>query len=100
MLKLTHSNDGKEKWQAQEIEVIESHAQPYYDSDHDVTSLNFFDLTGYGSTKENALADFKRKFSYILEQWKAFDKMLFETNIVENDIAEVVEDKDSPVTTK
>ena len=100
MLKLTHYNDRKEKWQSHEIEVIEFPAQPYYDSDHDVTSPYFFDLTGYGSTKEDALEDSKRKFSYILEQWKAFDKMLFETNIVENDIAEVVEDKDSPVTTK
>lgn len=100
MLKLTHYNDGKEKWQSHEIEVIEFHAQPHYDPDHDVTSLNFFDLTGHGSTKEEALDDFKRKFSYILEQWKAFDRMLFETDAIENDIAEVVEDKDSPVITK
>lgn len=100
MLKLTHYNDGKEKWQSHEIEVIEFHAQPYYDTDHDVTSLNFFDLTGYGSTKEEALDDFKRKFSYILEQWKAFNRMLFETNIIENDIAEVAEAEVNPFATK
>ena len=100
MLKLTHYNDGKEKWQSHEIEVIEFPTPPYYNPDHDVTSLNFFDLTGYGSTKEEALDDFKRKFSYILEQWKAFDKMLFETNIIENDIVERFEDDDGPFTTK
>ena len=100
MLKLAHYNDGKEKWQSHEIEVIEFPAPPYYNPDHDVTSLNFFDLTGYGSTKEEALDDFKRKFSYILEQWKAFDRMLFETDVIESDIAEVVEDKDNPFTTK
>ena len=90
MLKLTHYNDGKEKWQSYEIEVIEFHTQPNYDPDHDATSLNFFDLTDYGSTKEEALDDFKRKFSYILEQWKAFDRMLFETNVIENDIVEAI----------
>lgn len=31
MLKLTHYNDGKEKWQSHEIEVIEFPTQPYYD---------------------------------------------------------------------
>ena len=46
MLKLAHYNDGKEKWQSHEIEVIEFPAPPYYNPDHDVTSLNFFDLTG------------------------------------------------------
>ena len=100
MLKLAHYNDGKEKWQSHEIEVIEFPAPPYYNPDHDVTSLNFFDLTGYGSTKEEALDDFKRKFNYVFEQWKAFDRMLFETDVIGNDIAEVVEDKDSPVITK
>lgn len=100
MLKLTHYNDGKEKWQSHEIEVIEFPRQPYYDPDHDVTSLNFFDLTGYGSTKEDALDDFKRKFNYVFEQWEAFNKMLFETNIIENDIVEVFEDVVSPFTTK
>ena len=100
MLKLTHYNDGKEKRQSHEIEVIEFPRQSYYDPDHDVTSLNFFDLTGYGPTKEDALDDFKRKFNYVFEQWKAFDKMLFETNIIENDIAEVFEDVVSPFKTK
>ena len=39
----TFYNDGKEKWQSHEIDVIEFPRAPYYDPDHDVTSLNFED---------------------------------------------------------
>lgn len=87
MLRLSHYNDNKEKSQSHEI--ILSDSCPFCNTKYDVFSLNPFDITGYGSTKEEALENFKRKFTYVMKEWHAFEKMLFETNIIEDDILDV-----------
>ena len=73
MINLTHHDDGKEKFQSHEVSISES---DFYNSEHDVFSYNPFDITGYGSTKEEAIEDFKRKFEYVLAEWNAFGKLL------------------------
>ena len=87
MLRLSHYNDNKEKSQSHEI-ILQDNC-PFYNAEYDVFSLNPFDITGYGSTKEEALENFKRKFDYVMKEWHAFEKMLFETDIIEDDILDV-----------
>jgi hypothetical protein len=87
LLRLSYYNDGKEKSQSHEVTIAD--ACPFYNSEYDIFSLNPFDITGYGSTKEEALENFKRKFDYVIREWCAFGKMLFETDVIENDIVEV-----------
>lgn len=87
LLRLSHYNDGKEKSQSHEIIMPDD--SPFYNAEYDIFSLNPFDITGYGSTKEEALENFKRKFDYVMQEWRAFEKMLFETDVIENDIVEV-----------
>lgn len=87
MLRLSHYNDNKEKSQSHEI-ILEDNC-PFCNAKYDLFSLNPFDITGYGSTKEEALENFKRKFTYVMQEWHAFEKMLFETNIIEDDILDV-----------
>lgn len=86
MINLTHYDDGKGKLQSHEISISET---DYYNSEYEIFSHNPFSITGYGSTKEEAMEDFKRKFEYILAEWNAFGKMLFcpaiQLNVVEVD---------------
>ena len=87
MLRLSHYNDNKEKSQSHEI-ILQGNC-PFYNAEYDIFSLNPFDITGYESTKEEALKNFKRKFTYVMQEWHAFEKMLFETDVIEDDILDV-----------
>ena len=87
MIKLAHHDDGKQKCQSHEITVLEN--STFYNNDFNVFSHDFFDICGYGSNKEEALKDFKRKFEYILNEWVAFGKLLFETSVIEDSMIEV-----------
>lgn len=86
MIRLTHCDDGKGKSQSHEIFLEET---PFYNAEHDVCTHDIFDLIGYGETKEEALEDFRKKFSYVMDEWRAFEKMLLETDILEDSIVEV-----------
>lgn len=85
MINLAHYNDGKEKSQSHEISISET---DFYNSEYNVCSHNILDITGYGSTEEEAIADFKRKFEYVLAEWNAFGKLL-SNPAVQLNIAEV-----------
>lgn len=86
MIYLTHHDDGKGKVQSHEVSISEN---DFYNSEYNVFSHNPFDITGYGSTKEEATEDFKRKFEYVLAEWNAFGKIIFcpavQLNITEVD---------------
>lgn len=86
MLYLAHYDDGKKKYQSHEIYLLE---KALYNSDINIFSINPFDICGYGETKEEAFEEFKRKYDYVLNELIAFGKMLFETDVIENDILEV-----------
>lgn len=64
MIKLTHHDDGKQKWHSHGISIADD--LMFYDAEHDIFSHNPFDITGCGETKEEALEDFKQKFEYIM----------------------------------
>ena len=87
MLRLEHYDDGKQKYQSHEIRIRDGKFAPSIELD--IFSYNPLDITGYGSTKEEALDDFKRKFDFLIKEWQSFEKMLFETDAIENDILEV-----------
>lgn len=86
MIRLTQYNDDKEKSQSHEIGLDET---PFYDAEHDVWTHDIFELVGYGETKEEALEDFKKKFTYVMAEWRAFEKMLLETDMIEDAIVDV-----------
>lgn len=86
MIRLAHCDDGKGKFQSHEISLDKT---PFYNAEHDVCTHDIFDLIGYGETKEEALTDFKKKFSYVMDEWRAFEKMLFETDVLKDNVVEV-----------
>lgn len=86
MIEMTYYNDGKEQLQSHEIEIRED---DFSDSEYMLFSHNPFDITGYGETKEEAIEDFKKKFKYIMEELKAFETMLLDTDVVTDNIIEV-----------
>lgn len=90
MIEMTYHNDGKEKRQSHEIEIREKgFFSIEIEDDVWVWSHNPFDITGYGTTKEEAIEDFKIKFKYIMKELKAFETMLLDTDVITDNIIEV-----------
>lgn len=87
MIKLTHYNDSKERLDSHVISITEDAV--WYGNGHNLSSHDLFDIRGFGETKDEAMEDFKDKFEYLLKEWVAFGKMLFETDVIENSIVEV-----------
>ena len=85
MLELAHYNDGKEKYQSHEISLKEEY---FYNQKYSLFSYNIFDATGYGSTEQEAIEDFKEKFAYLLAEYKAFAKLL-ESDVLIGSIVEI-----------
>ena len=80
-MKIAHHDDGKEKSQSHECYLF-----------NDTDSYHNFDLTsiyGYGETKEEAIANLKKELEYYFDELHALEKMLYETDILDNDIVEV-----------
>ena len=86
MIKLGYHNDGKEKYQSHEIVMMED---DFYNHKFEVYSHNPFDVCGYGETKEEALDDFIRKFKYIMDELRAFETLLLDTNVIIDNIVDV-----------
>lgn len=81
LMKIAHHNDGKEKW--------ESHTCYLF---NDVDGYHEFDITnirGYGETKEEAIQNLKNELQYYFDELHALEKMLYETDVFDNDIVEV-----------
>lgn len=86
MIEMTYHDDGKEKPLSHEISIRE---QYFYNAEADVCSHNPFDITGYGETKEEAIEAFKNKFKYVMGELKAFEMMLFDTDVITDNIVVV-----------
>lgn len=83
---LAHYNDGKEKWQSHEVSLRES---GQYDLSTDLYSLDVADITGYGSTKEEAIDDFKSKLKHIINKYKELEALILCSNSMVDSIKEV-----------
>ena len=90
MIEMTYHNDHKEKSQSHEISIRDN-ANFVVENVDDVFvwSHNPFNITGYGETKEEAIKDFKKKFTYIMKELRAFETMLFDTDVIIEGIIEV-----------
>lgn len=86
MIVMAYHDDGKEKCQSHEIYIKERN---FYNAEVDLWSHNPFDIIGYGANKEEAIEDFKNKFKYVMRELKAFEMMLFETDVITDSIVEV-----------
>ena len=85
-INLVHRNDKKGRYQSHEVYLKED---DFYNAEYELFSTNPFDVMGYGATKEEALKDYIRKMTYILHEWEAFEKILFCTDILTDNIKEV-----------
>lgn len=86
MIEMTYHNDGKEKFQSHEISIREN---GFINTEYMIFSHNPFDITGYGATKEDAITDFKNKFSYLMKELRSFETMLLDTDVITDGIIEV-----------
>lgn len=86
MIKLGYHDDGKERLESHEIIMMEDY---FYNAEFDVFSHNPFDIHGYGATKEEALENFKQKFQYIMNEWRAFETILLNPSVFEIEIADI-----------
>lgn len=89
-MKIVHYDDGKGKFQSHEIYLKED--PEFYNKDPEVFSHDLSDLRGYGETKEEALKEFGRKLEYLMNEYKALEKMFFETDLLIDDIRDVDRD--------
>ena len=81
LMKIAHHNDGKEKCQSHTCYLF-----------NDVDGYHDFDLTniyGYGETKEEAIENLKKELAYYFDELHALEEMLYETDVLDNDIVEV-----------
>lgn len=81
LMKIAHYNDGKEKSQSHTCYLF-----------NDADRYHNFDLTniyGYGETKEEAIENLKNKLAYYFDEFHALEEMLYETDVLDNDIVEV-----------
>ena len=86
MIKLAYHDDGKQKWQSHEIYLKED---DFYNDEFMVFSHNPFDIYGYGESKEEALKEFIKKFKYVMDEWRAFEELLLNTDIITSNIIAV-----------
>lgn len=86
-MKLAHYDDGKHKWMSHEVFLKED--DNFYCKEFDLFSHNITDVRGYGETKGEALQDLKNKLDWLFEEYKALEKMIFETDVLENNMIEV-----------
>ena len=59
---------------------------------NDINAYPGFDITniyGYGETKEEAVENLKKELEYYFNELHALERMLYETDVRDNDIIEV-----------
>ena len=77
MIEMCHHDDGKQKYQSHEIHIRE---HGFYNAEANVSTLNPFDLYGYGETKEEAIEDFINKFKCVMKELKLLEITLIHTD--------------------
>lgn len=84
-IKLAHYDDGKKKCESHEVYLKDT------DFYHEVGvyNHNIFDAIGYGETKEEALENLKKKLDFLFEELRALEKMIFETDVLTDNMIEV-----------
>ena len=81
LMKIAHHNDGKEKWQ--------SHRCNLFNDSDEYHNFDLTDIYGYGETKEEAIKELKRGLEDYFREIHVLEKMIYETDVLDNDIVEV-----------
>ena len=81
LMKIAHYNDGKEKW--------ESHTCYLFNEADSYDQFDITNIRGYGETKEEAIQNLKKELEYYFNELHALEKMLYEADVLDNDIIEV-----------
>ena len=81
LMKIAHHNDGKEEWQ--------SHRCNLFNDSDEYHNFDLTDIYGYGETKEEAIKELKRGLEYYFHEIHALEAMLYETDVLDNDVIEV-----------
>lgn len=81
LMKIAHYNDGKEKW--------ESHTCYLFNESDSYDQFDITNIRGYGETKEEAIQNLKKELEYYFNELHALEKMLYEADVLDNDIIEV-----------
>lgn len=80
MIKLTHYDDGKEKYQSHEIRIL---------NDDDSINYNLSgEISGYGYTKNEAIQDFLNKMDNLCREYEMLKQRILvyqDTDIIEVD---------------
>lgn len=85
MIKLGYNDDKKGKWRSHMINVLDD----FDNYELGIYSHNPLEVEGYGATKEEALEDFMRKFKYVMDVLREFEEVLFETDIIVDNMVNV-----------
>ena len=91
---IIYHNDGKEKYDSYEVRFIESGdiSNSFHKKHPDVfatiTSYSLNGVIGYGSTKEEAISNYKKALEYLIEEFKAIEKEYLCTDFIDNNILE------------
>lgn len=81
LMKIAHYNDGKEKW--------ESHTCYLFNESDSYDQFDITNIRGYGETKKEAIQNLKKELEYYFNELHALEKMLYETDVLDNDTIEV-----------
>lgn len=81
LMKIAHYNDGKEKW--------ESHTCYLFNESDSYDQFDITNIRGYGETKEEAIQNLKKELEHYFDELHSLEKMLYETDVLDNDIIEV-----------
>lgn len=81
LMKIAHYDDCKEKWQ--------SHTCYLFNDANDHREFDITNVYGYGETKEEAIENLKKELEQCFNELHALEKMLYETDALDNDIVEV-----------
>lgn len=81
LMKIAHHNDGKEKWQ--------SHTCYLFNDANDYPEFDITNIHGYVETKEEAIKNLKKELEYYFNELHALEKMLYETDMLDNNTIEV-----------
>lgn len=68
-MKLTHNNDGKEKWQSHTVSM-------------NFGEFDIYTVEGYGETREEAFDNFMTRFNELMSELKDFEKELHNNPIM------------------
>ena len=87
-MKLVCHNNGKEKFDSFDISFKDDYNFSIKNAS-ELFSHDLSDVHGYGESIEDALSDFKRKIAYLFDEYRAIEKILFETNVYTDNIIQV-----------